>query len=238
MAEHPHSGHRQRVKERYLAGGVEVFSKHELVELLLFFGVAQKDTNPLAHRLIDTFGTIREILSADRDVLMRVEGMTPGAATLLKLVGDLRRYCAEEEMPMGTSLADIEDQVKFLMPKFDMQSSEAVWMVSLDHACRVLAVHMVSRGTPVSSDINVREILRYALADNAIKIILAHNHPSGLALPSRADLDATAHIARTLKPAGVTLLDHFIFARGGDCVSFEQTASIRETLVGKNVSFF
>jgi len=238
MAEYPHSGHRQRVKERYLTGGIEVFSKHELVEMLLFFGIPQKDTNPLAHRLIDTFGSIRELLSADRDALMHVEGMTANAATLLNLIGDLRRYCAEEEMPMGTSLADIEDQVKFLMPKFDMQASEALWMVSLDHACRVLAVHLVSRGTPVSSDVNVREILRHALSDNAVKVIIAHNHPSGLALPSRADLDATANIARTLKPTGVKLLDHFIFARGGDCVSFEQTASIRDTLNGKNVSFF
>lgn len=238
MADHPHSGHRQRVKDRYLTGGVDVFSKHELVELLLFYGIPQKDTNLLAHRLVETFGTVREILSADRDVLLRVEGMTPGAATLLKLVGDIRRYCAEEEMPFGTCLADIEDQVKFFRPKFEMQANETIWMVSLDHANRILAAHLVSKGTPVSSDVNVREILRYALSDNAVKLLIAHNHPSGLALPSKADLDATAHIARSLKAAGIKLMDHFIFARGGDCVSFDQTHSIRNTLHGENVSYF
>lgn len=238
MADHPHGGHRQRVKNRYLAGGVDVFSKHELVELLLFYGIPQKDTNLLAHRLVETFSTVREMVNADRDVLLRVEGMTPGAATFLKLVGDVCRYCAEEEMPFGTCLTDIEDQVRFFKPKFEMQAGEMIWMVSLDHANRILAAHLVSKGTPVASDVNVREILRYALSDNAVKLLIAHNHPSGLALPSKADLNATAHIARSLKAAGVRLMDHFIFARGGDCISFDQTRSICATLNGDDVSYF
>ncbi len=238
MPDHPHGGHRARVKERYLAGGIDVFSKHELVEFLLFFGIPQKDTNALAHTLLDTFGSVRGVLNADRDLLLQIKGMTPHAATLLKLVGDLRRYCAEEETPFGTSITDTEAQVNFLMPKFEGLANEAVWMISLDRMCRILAVHMVSKGTPMSADINCRELIRYALADNAVRVIVAHNHPSGLALPSQDDLDTTAYIARSLKAVGVTMLDHLIFARDGDCVSFYQTEVIRDVLNGKNIDFF
>lgn len=233
MAEHLHSGHRERVKKRYIDNGVKAFAPHELVEMLLFFGIPQKDTNPLAHRLMETFGSVRAILNADRAVLLRVEGMTPNAATLLTLVGDLRRYCAEEEMPFGTPLTTINEQVRFFLPRFVDQTSESVWMASLDILSRVSGVHKISQGTAITADINIREVLRHALSDNAVKVILAHNHPSGIAVPSHDDINTTAQLAVTLNGAGIELTDHLIYARNGDCVSFRETASLMSVLRGE-----
>ncbi|MBQ4616984.1 MAG: RadC family protein [Clostridia bacterium] len=221
------------MRERYLHNGTDAFAPHELVELLLFYGIPRRDTNPLAHRLMDTFGSVRNILNADRDVLLRVEGMTENAATLLSLVGDLRRYCEQEKRPRGTSIVDTEEQVSFLRSRFEDLAEEEVWLVSLDILSRVVGVHKISHGTPLSAEINTREVLRHVLADNAVRAIIAHNHPSGIALPSNRDITTTATMAITLAGAGVRLVDHLIFARDGDCVSFKQTDCIAGALRGE-----
>ena len=235
MAEHLHSGHRGRVKQRYIEHGVEAFAPHELVEMLLFFGIPQRDTNPLAHRLMDEFGSVRRILQADRSMLLCVEGMTENAATLIKLVGDLRRYCDREELPVGSLLFSTALCVKYLKPRFDGESAEVVWMVSLDQTDRVIAAHRLGVGTRTASEIGVRDVLRHALADNAEKVILSHNHPSGLALPSQADIQTTIAMANLLKGAGIELVDHIVFAKDNDCISFRETALLRPALEGQAV---
>ncbi len=235
MAEHLHGGHRQRVKQRYIEHGAESFAPHELVEMLLFFGIPQRDTNPLAHRLMNEFGSMRSLLQADRSMLLRVEGMTENAATLITLVGDLRRFCDREELPVGSLLFNTTLRVKYLKPRFDGESAEIVWMVSLDQTDRVIAAHRLGVGTRTASEIGVRDVLRHALADNAEKVILAHNHPSGLALPSQADVDTTVAMANLLKGAGMELVDHVIFAKDNDCISFRETALLKPALEGKPV---
>ncbi len=229
---HSHDGHRDRVRERYITSGAQAFAPHELIELLLFYGVPRRDTNELAHRLLDTFGSVRDVLGADRAMLLRVKGVTPNVATLLNLVGDLRRYCAEEERPLGMSVLETSEQVEFLRPRFEDLGEEEVWMLSLDILTRVIGVHKISHGTPISADVNTREVLRHALADNAVRVVVAHNHPSGIAVPSQADIQTTAKLAITLAGAGVRLLDHLVFARDGDCVSFRETRAISGALRG------
>ena len=227
-----HAGHRSRVKKRYADHGVSVFAPHELLELLLFYAIPQKDTNPLAHRLIDEFGSVNAVLHADRDVLSKVEGITPGAVQFLSLLGDTHRYCEQEKQPVGSILRLTDDQIKFLRPRFETMSEESMWMVSLDVLYRVVGVHKLSSGTPTSAQVGARDVLRYALADNAVSVVIAHNHPSGLALPSQSDLDTTVALANTLKGIGVQLLDHLIFAEPNECVSFRQSKLIEPCLRG------
>lgn len=235
MADHPHGGHRKRVKQRYIDNGLDAFAPHELIELLLFFGVAQKDTNELAHRLLAAFGSVGAVLNAPRDMLLRVDGVGDNIATLLTLVGDIKRYCDKEVIPVGSLLLDTEERVKFLRPRFDGCGVEIVWMASLDRHSRVIAAHQLSGGTPTMTEISVRDVLRFALADNAVSVVIAHNHPSGLALPSQLDIDTTTALARSLGGAGIGLADHLIFAKNNDCVSFAQTAILAPTLRGESV---
>lgn len=235
MAEHPHGGHRARVKQRYAVGGLDAFSPHEIVEMLLFFGIPQRDTNLLAHRLIDQFGNVSNILSADKELLMNVEGMTPGAVTLLKFVNDLQSYCANEKHPFGVQLMKIDQWVSYLMPRFDKLGVEEVWIVTMDVLSRVHGVHCVSKGSPLSSDVNIRKIVQLALEDNATKIILAHNHPSGIAIPSEADVQSTMMLSNSLATVNIRLVDHLIYA-GDECVSFLATDRIRASLIGRECS--
>ena len=228
----PHKGHRERMKNRYIEQGFRSFEPHELVEMLLYFGVAQQDTNPLAHELLNMFGTVKAVLRADREILLSVKGVTPHVATLLNLVGDLHRYCAEEEQPLGVPLRVTKDFVAFLKPRFDGLPVEEVWVVCLDVLSRVVGVHRVSRGTPANAEVNLRNILQYVLSDNASKMIVAHNHPSGIALPSEPDIHMTVALAKALNAMNVQLRDHLIFARDNECVSFNDTDDIECTLHG------
>ncbi len=228
-----HAGHRERMKNRYLSKGFRDFEPHELMEILLYYGVPQRDTNPLAHELLNTFGSVNAVLSADREVLCSIKGVTPHVATLLNLVGDLHRYCAEEAMPLGIPLRTTADFVKFLGPRFDRLAVEQVWIVCMDVLSRVVGVHQISSGTPLGSDVNMRRILQLALADNACKMVLAHNHPSGIALPSQVDITTTTALAKSLQGVHIQLIDHLIFARDNECVSFNDTEELRMTLKGE-----
>ena len=228
-----HAGHRERMKKRYLSKGFRDFEPHELLEILLYYGVPQRDTNPLAHELLNTFGSVNAVLSADQEVLCSVKGVTPHLACLLNLVGDLHRYCAEEATRLGVPLRITSDFVKFLSPRFDRLPVEQVWIICMDILSRVIGIHQISSGTPLGSDVDMRRIMQLALADNACKIVLAHNHPSGIALPSQVDITTTATLAKALDGVNIRLVDHLIFARDNECISFNDTEELRPTLKGK-----
>lgn len=232
LSDHIHKGHRERMKMRYIEQGFRTFEPHELVEMLLYYGVPQKDTNPMAHRLLNAFGSVRGVLAADRELLLTVEGVTPHVATLLNLVGDLCRYCAEEAMPVGMSLRTTEDFVAFLRPRFDGLPVEEVWIVCMDMLARVVGVHQISVGTPMNAEINMRKIMQFALADNASKLVMAHNHPSGIALPSQPDVRATIALAKALEGVNIKLMDHLIYARDNECVSFNDSYDFEPALRG------
>ncbi len=232
--DNPHAGHRDRMKKRYITKGFRDFEPHELIEILLYFGVPQRNTNPLAHTLLNTFGSVNAVLSADREVLCSIDGVTPHIATLLNLVGDLHRYCGEEAMPLGVTLRTTTDFVAFLRPRFDRLPVEQVWIVCMDVLARVVGVHQISSGTPLGADVNLRRILQLALADNASKMVLAHNHPSGIALPSEPDINTTVVLAKALESVNIRLLDHLIYARDNECVSFNDTEELRPTLKGQS----
>ena len=137
-------------------------------------------------------------------------------------------------MPLGVPLRTTSDYVKFLAPRFDRLPVEQVWIVCMDVLCRVVGVHQISSGTPLGSDVNMRRILQLTLADNACKIVLAHNHPSGIALPSQVDITTTTTLAKALEGVNIQLIDHLIFARDNECVSFYDTEELRPTLKGKD----
>jgi len=124
------------------------------------------------------------------------------------------------------------DFVSFLQPRFDRLPVEQVWIVCMDVLARVVGVHQISSGSPISSEINVRRIMQLALADNASSLIIAHNHPSGIALPSEPDILATIELAKALKGVGIRLRDHLIFARDNECVSFNDSEAVQQTLEG------
>lgn len=217
-----HAGHRERLKSRFREVGINGFDRHQLVELLLFFGIPRKDTNELAHRLVNTFGTISALLNAPFEELMTVEGMTSNAATLICLCNGLVDECQRERFSADRVLDTTEKLANYIVPRFIGAQTERVMLVCMDHNARVLADGILSEGSVSASEINVRQALQLALRCNATIVVMAHNHPGGKATPSREDLDATMAMAKALAVADVRLADHLIVA-GNDYTSMRET---------------
>ena len=217
-----HEGHRERVKARFLELGAAGFDRHQLVELLLFFGIPRRDTNELAHRLVNTYGTLSALFSASYEELIAIEGMTANAATLIRLCGGLTEECQREQFAADRVLNSTEKIANFLLPRFVGAQTERVMLVCLDNTGRVLGDGVLSEGTVAASEINVRQALQLALRCNATLAVMAHNHPGGTAAPSREDLDATAAMAKALAVADVKLVDHLIIA-GNSYLSMRET---------------
>lgn len=217
-----HSGHRQRLKERYVAHGLENFSDIEALELLLTFALPRRDTNPIAHALLDCFGGYREVLEADIDDLMRVPGIGQSAAILIHLVADANRRYLTAPRKEGRRIESSQDAGELLVPMFSYLSEEMVYVLTVDSRGMVIRCRAIAEGMINKVDFTIRDIVDLALRDHAAGIILSHNHLSGTALPSRDDLHTTEQLFRTLRAVGVRLMDHIIVC-DGDFVSLRDS---------------
>ena len=209
-----HDGHRQRLKERFLLEGLDNFNELQVLELLLFYAIPRQDTNPLAHRLLDKFGSLSQVLEAPASELQKVEGMGPNAATFLSLVTSVGRYYMVNRAMQNTILSTAEKCGEFLTPYFHGRRNETVFLLCLDAKCKLLSCKEVSEGSVNSAGVSTRKVVELALAANATTAVLAHNHPSGLAVPSGEDVHTTYRIAAALDAVEITLADHIIVADG------------------------
>lgn len=213
-----HEGHRARMKERFLVNGLDGFSDHEILEMLLFYAIPYRDTNPLAHELTKRFGTWMQVVNADYRDLLTVPGVTPHVASLLTLVGQSAlRYYRDTVMGDVVQLFDTNMMAEYLIPWFLGEKDESVVMVSLDNKRKVLNTTRIFKGSVNSAQFNVRLAVQQALRDNATQIILAHNHPNGFCFPSDADVHTTEYLAEVLKPLDIRIVDHLIISEG-DCL--------------------
>ena len=207
-----HDGHRSRLKERFRAEGLDNFNELQVLELLLFYCIPRQDTNPLAHRLLEHFGNLSQVLEAPIGELEKVQGMGPNAATFLHLVRDAGRYYHVSRAQRGDILITTESCGDYLASRFIGRRNETVFLLCLDAKCKVLCCKEVGEGSVNSASVPVRRIMEMALGANATTVILAHNHPSGLALPSTEDIQTTYRVAAALETVDITLADHIIVA--------------------------
>ena len=213
-----HDGHREKMRQRFLKGGLEPFADHEALELLLYYAIPRRDTNPIAHALMERYGSLRAVLSAPVEDLQKVEGIGESAAILLKLVPQLYRKARLAEAEQETVLNSSERAGAYLLERFVGETHEVVYALYLDRKGKLIACRHLGEGGISSAGLDIRRLLEQALLTSASAVILSHNHPSGIALPSREDYGATEQAARALDAVGVPLLDHIIVA-DGDFVS-------------------
>ncbi len=214
MGEHLHSGHRQRLKRRYLDCGVENLSDHEILELLLFYSIPQKDTNSLAHELIDRFGSLRGVLSADVDTLKNTNGIGEHSAILISLLSDVQRRIRLSENVEVQNMNSLSKIGTYLMNYYEGVNEERVTMMLFDNSMKLIDFVLISSGSVNSSSVDCRTIAETALRKNASCVILAHNHPNGLAIPSSEDRLITKNIDAALSVIGVHLIEHIIVGSG------------------------
>jgi len=216
-----HAGHRQRVKERFLKEGLDNFSDIQVLELLLFYAIPQKDTNPIAHALLERFGSLPQVMEASVEELEKVPGVGHNAALLLSLAPAVGRYYMVQRARKATILNTIEACGDYLKSFFIGRRTEVVYLLCLDAKCKVLACREVGEGSVNSASVPIRRIVEMALAANATTVVLAHNHPSGFAFPSKEDVATTRRVAAALSVVDIALADHIIVA-DDDYVSLAQ----------------
>ena len=217
-----HDGHRERLKDRFLREGLDNFDDLYVLELLLYYAIPQKDTNPIAHALLSYFGSLTAVFEATPEELQKVPGIGKNAATFLSLIPQLGRYYQIKRSEPGDILRTISQCGNYLVPYFYGRENETVFLLCLDAKCKVLGCKLVGEGSVNSANIPIRRVVEIALNTNATSVVLAHNHPSGLALPSHDDIETTLRVAKAMDAVEITLADHIVVA-DEDFVSLVQS---------------
>lgn len=205
-----HEGHRERLKKRFLKQGLEAFEEHEALELLLFFALPRKDTNPLAHELLARFGSLKNIFDADASDIARIKGIGDNAAVLLKLQSELARKYWLTDLENNTRISSIASAIEYVSLLFRGKAHEEFYIVCLDAHFRVRHTDRLSRGTATETPVYIRHITETVVRTNAENIIIAHNHPGGNAMPSEKDLKITQQVISAMEAISVPMLDHII----------------------------
>ena len=216
-----HKGHRKTLKKKFIENGLDVFEPHEALELYLYYAIPRKDTNPLAHKLIDRFVTLAGVCDAPIDELMEDFGLTENTAVLLKLLPEMARLYNESKL-LNDNAIDLDTIGDLIKSKFIGRTEEVVVLLLGDAKGKIIFFDVVAKGSVNSSDMPIRKIVDLAIRHNARLAFIAHNHPSGNALPSKNDLATTDALKFTLNTVGVRLFDHFI-------VTDDDYVSLRES---------
>ena len=210
-----HEGHRKRLRQRFDQVGLDGFSEHEILELILFQVIPRRDTKPLAHELINHFGNLAEVLDASKDELMQVPGVGEAVASFLCLFSAVNHWQRKQgEKPEKVILNTSAKAGSYLSARFRGRTKETLIILCMTSDRRVLYCDELGSGVGDSVTTTLREVARLCMKKNTHDIILAHNHPSGLVLPSREDITMTRRAQDFLKDIGVKLHDHFVITDG------------------------
>ena len=217
-----HKGHREKMRQRFLATGLDGFADHEALELLLYYALPRQDTNPIAHALMERYGSLAAVLSAPVEDLKKVSGIGESSAILLKVTAQLYRKARLAEAAQEIVLSSSELVGAYLLERFSGDQSERVYQLCLDRKGKLLVCKCLGAGDATSVLLDIRRIVENAILSGASSVILSHNHPSGLALPSADDFAVTDKARMALSAIGVDLLDHIIVA-DNDFVSMAES---------------
>lgn len=226
MSVNVHDGHRERIRRRYKDHGLDNFGEITALEFLLFFCIPRQDTNELAHRLIERFDSLSGVLGASMHELMEVPGVGESTAMLITLVPQLYKLANVESAKKAPRIKNSRDAVKYLAPRYMLETDEVLYLLCLDSKKQVIACAEISRGVANSVQTSNRRIVELALKYRATSVILAHNHPESVAEPSREDDVATRQIYSALELVGIPLVDHIIVS-GDNFISYADAGVIR-----------
>ena len=207
-----HDGHRERLRNRFLNEGLDHFEPNQVLELLLFYCIPRKNTNEIAGLLLQRFGTFSGVLNAPISELKKIPGMGESAATFLSLIKETSRYYLTKHDDNPTFIHNAKDYGNYLAGFFQGKRNEMVFMLCLDAKRKVISCLEVGEGCTNYASVPIRRIVETALAENAVTVVLAHNHPSGLAIPSDEDIHTTHRLAAALATVEIRLWDHIVVA--------------------------
>lgn len=220
MADHHQIGHRKRLRERLLKSGEESLADYELLEMALYWSHPRGDTKPIAKDLLKTFGTLAHVFVASNEDLKKVKGVGDSTIAVLRLSYAIALRLARAELMDRPLLMDSEQLIRYCRLRIKDPKVEQFHIFYLDRKHQFIKDEIHQIGTVDHAAVYPREIIRKALEYGASKILMVHNHPSGDATPSKADVDLTKHIAEIGEKLGIQVNDHLVLGRG-DYVSMK-----------------
>lgn len=225
MQKADHSGHRSRMKKKLMQNGFDHMEPHEVLEILLYYAIPQRNTNDIAKNLIDRFGSISAVFDASVDML-KSAGLTEHQALYLTMFPDIARIYLVDKYENQDKIIDYDNITGFIRDRFiGLEEQENVLLILIDKKGKLVYSGIISQGDFNSASISIREIVTLAINYAATSAFIAHSHPSGLALPSKEDVLVTRDLKKALKLVGIHLLDHFIVA-DHECVSLAESGLI------------
>ncbi len=206
-----HSGHRQRLKARFEATGLDGFAPHEIIELVLTYSIPRINVNSQAHALLDRFGSLSGVLDASPEALCEVPGIGRESAILLKLIPALFScYATDRLKDSALRLHTVSAMEQYLKALFYGLAHERVYALYFDNRMSLRQCSVLSDGVVNSAPVTIRRLAEESLTLHAACVVIAHNHPGGLAVPSASDCEVTQTIADALAMINVPLLEHFV----------------------------
>lgn len=212
-----HAGHRKDMRDKVLEHGIEILREHEILEIMLYYAIPMKDTNPLAHELLNQFGSISAVFDAPYDILCK-SGLTENAAFMVKYIPEILSIYMSDKYDNNNKIVDMDNLPQKFINRFLGKNKEMLYLLLMDSKYKEIYFNVISKGNNTNTDINTTKICELAVKYSARYAIIAHNHPSGSSLPSKADILATINLNQALRSLNVKLLDHFVVA-DLDCVS-------------------
>jgi len=221
-----HDGHRKRLKEKFIEHGLDPFSDVNVLEFLLFFSVPRKDTNELAHKLLERFGSLHAVFNASFYELNEVEGVNYSSAVLISLISQLSRRIEISKTSNIKTIKDTADAAEYFISRFKNQQYESLLMMCLDAKRNIISCKEMATGSTVSTSIDVRKLAEHAVSSRAAYVIISHNHPGGTIYPSSEDQSLTHNLHTALRYVDVFMEDHIIVA-GDNYTSFRKLGAMR-----------
>lgn len=217
-----HADHRARMQARVRRDGLESLAEHEALEYLLYFAIPRQDTNALAHRLIQQFGSYCRVLEASEEDLMQVDGIGPSSARLLHGILDFARYYTLHKRGRSISLRKTDKAIEYVRPLFFGLQQEVLYLVAMDDNYTPLRDIRVAEGLPNKVTFDINRLARIVVSTGCSCALMAHNHPSGLAVASEADFSTTVQVVKALGLLGIDVVDHLIIT-SSDASSMRQS---------------
>ncbi len=211
-AEHMHGGHRSRLRERFIREGLDKFEEHNILELILFYSIPQRDTNELAHSLLNRFGSLEGVFSAQPDELMQMEGVGEHTARFLHLYSDLIEvYLSDRQQ--NEIIRGNQNIIEFAVRKLAYCGIESLMILFIDNKQSLLSWHLIQEGLVSPEAVDKRSLIRMLMGTQATHVIIAHHYPKGKAKFGKPDQVMIREIAEALRTIGVGIHDYVVVGR-------------------------
>jgi len=230
-----HEGHRERLRERAIRNGIESLETHELLELFLFAYIPMKDTNTIAHDLLDTFGSISAVLDADIEDLLTVKNMTKRAAIALHSIPFIIKGYINSKNSPKKNLSTIANAVEFIRSETQFLTKERLYILCLDIHFNLVKSVMISSESADHVNVSMTDIHCAVIRNGCKNILIGHNHPGGSLLPSDEDISLTKDIINSMAYLNVEVLDHIIVA-GNGYYSFREKGLLSEIMPRNDIT--